>query len=142
VAMTRKYAPLEMYLKSAELESIAMTFTDIESIIKDDLPPSARKHRPWWSNNTTNRAITQSWVAAGFKVTQVNMKNESLVFVKMKHAGKTMKFSRTSASIKLDAHPAFGCLQGTVTMPREFDLTAPAMVDWAEITMHARPLDE
>ena len=40
-----KYEPLEIFLKSLDFESIPMTFTEIELIIKDSLPPSARKHR-------------------------------------------------------------------------------------------------
>ncbi len=137
-----KYAPLEKYLKSTGFESIPMVFSEIESIIKDKLPPSARKHRPWWSNNTSNSAITQSWIAAGFKVTRVNMNDESLVFVKIGKEEKSVKSSNTLASKSSDVHPAFGCLQGTVTICEDTDLTAPAMSEWAEIAMNPKLYNE
>ena len=133
-----KYAPLGIYLKSAGFESISMTFTEIEQIIKTSLPPSARKHRPWWSNNTSNSAMTRSWIAAGFKATQVNMNEESLVFVKIGAEDKSAKTVPKPTETKSDVHPAFGCLRGTVTIPEDTDLTAPAVDEWADIALNAK----
>ena len=122
-----KYEPLEIYLKSADFESIPMAFTEIELIIKDSLPASARKHRRWWSNNPSNSAITRSWIAAGFKVAQVNMNNECLVFVKVGVKEKSVTKPSIPKLKESDVHPAFGCLRGTVTIPCDTDLTAPTM---------------
>ena len=133
-----KYELLEIYLKSTDFESIPMTFNKIELIINDSLPLSARKHRTWWSNNPSNSTMTRSWIAAGFKVTEVNMKKESLVFVKV---GAEEKSSKPTL-IKSDVHPAFGCLRGTVTIPDDTDLTAPAVDDWEEIALNAKLYNE
>lgn len=137
-----KYKPLENYLKSADFESIPMTFTEIELIIKDSLPTSARKHRRWWSNNPSNSATTRSWIAAGFKITKVNMNKESLVFVKIGAEDKLAKVSSIPTLKKSDVHPAFGCLRGTVTIACDTDLTAPAVDDWAEIALNAKLYNE
>ena len=137
-----KYAPFEMYLKSAGVDTLTLTFAEIESIIKDQLPPSALKHRSWWTNNTFNNAMTQSWTTAGFEVAQVNMIVESLVFVKVGDETASEVSSNSSVLKKSGVHPAFGCLRGTVTIPREVDLTAPAMSEWAQIAMDTKCSDE
>ena len=137
-----KYAPLEMYLNSAEADALSLTFAQIESIIKDQLPPSARKHRHWWSNKTSNNSMTQPWIAAGFEVAQVNMIDESLVFVKVGDEIGSESSSNSSVLEKSDVHPAFGCLRGTVTIPRDTDLTAPAMSEWAQMAMDAKCFEE
>ena len=60
-----------------------MTFEDIEEVIGAKLPPSARKHRAWWSNNQTNSPMTLAWRAGGYESTSVNMANATLVFRKV-----------------------------------------------------------
>ncbi len=124
-----KYAPLENYLSKVDAETVPMSFAHIESIIGGDLPPSARRHRPWWSNNSSNSSVTRAWIAAGFKTTQVDMDNESLVFVKIETELK--KASLVRNAIEPDAHPAFGCLKGTVTFVDDVDLTDPLDEQWA-----------
>ena len=59
-----KYAALEDHLRNSGQDAVPMTFADIERVIGADLPPSAFKHRPWWSNNPSNSVITHSWLKA------------------------------------------------------------------------------
>ena len=47
-----KYAPLAAHLREVGQETVPMTFADIERIIGTNLPPSAFKHRPWWSQQS------------------------------------------------------------------------------------------
>ena len=136
-----KYSPFEMYLKSARVDTLTLTFAEIESIIKDQLPPSARKHHSWWTNNTTNNAMAQSWITAEFEVAQVNMIDESLVFIRAADENASEKSSNSSVWEESHVHPAFGCLRGTVTISPDTDLTAPAMSEWAEIAMNDLLLD-
>ena len=77
-----KYAALEDHLRNSGQDTVPMTFADIERVIGADLPPSAFKHRPWWSNNPSNSVITSSWLKAGYKTENVDMAGEKLVFVK------------------------------------------------------------
>ena len=137
-----KYAPFEMYLKSARVDTLTLTFAEIESIIKDQLPPSARKYRSWWINNTSKNAMTQSWITAGFKVTQVNMNDETLEIIKTGDENASEQSSNSSVWEESRDHPSFGCLRGTVTIPRDTDLTAPVMNEWAQMVMDIKCSDE
>ena len=71
-----KYAPLAAHLREVGQETVPMTFADIERIIGTNLPPSAFKHRPWWSNNHANSVITRSWLEAGYKTQNVDMEGQ------------------------------------------------------------------
>jgi hypothetical protein len=52
---------------------MTLRFQEIESIIGARLPPSAYKHREWWSNQSdvSHRPQARSWIDAGFKVDMV-----------------------------------------------------------------------
>jgi hypothetical protein len=64
-------------------ESVRFTFEDIEKIIGDRLPPSARKHRPWWGNESSpQRVQAVSWMAVGWKVETVDLSAEVVVFIR------------------------------------------------------------
>jgi hypothetical protein len=59
-----------------------MTFTEIEKVLGCELPPSARAHRPWWSNNEGTNVAVRAWRRAGRKTARVDMGGERVVFVK------------------------------------------------------------
>ncbi len=109
-----------------------MAFEEIEAVIKDSLPPSARKHRPWWSNNPSNSVITRSWLAAGYKTARVDMVSERLVFVR-DDTPDSRQISPPVAANGSGGHPLLGCMKGTVTVTIDLDLTAPAMPEWADM---------
>jgi hypothetical protein len=75
-----KYDPLKVFLQSTPLGEVPMTFGEVETLIGKPLPPVARKHRAWWSNNPANSVITQAWLDAGFQTARVDMTSEKLVF--------------------------------------------------------------
>ena len=142
-----KYAALETYLRESGQEVISMTFGDIEKIVGADLPPSAFKHRPWWSNNPSNSVITHSWLKAGYKTENVDMAGEKLVFVKtaqypsapetdahaLRDQGRVFVGADTPAETDagtVSFSRVFGALEGTVTIQPGTDLTAPVEADW------------
>ena len=49
MGMTYKYYPLERYLSIQNNNRIELTFSDIEKIIGDTLPPFAHKYLAWWA---------------------------------------------------------------------------------------------
>ena len=49
-----KYEPLNEFLKSQSREYVPMTFSEIERVLGNELPPS-KLHRAWWSNNPRDR---------------------------------------------------------------------------------------
>ncbi len=134
-----KYAPLATYLRETGRETVSMSFAEIERIIGADLPPSAFKHRPWWSNNPSNSVITYAWLEAGYLTEQVDMAGQTLVFRKATQYGPAAK-SGSGALRDLAAAPAaaeadsfslvFGALKGSVTIKPGTSLTAPVEVDW------------
>ncbi|MDP3554156.1 hypothetical protein [Methylocystis sp.] len=75
-----KYAPLGEYLRQHPYREIRCSFRDIEHVLGFKLPPSARKHPAWWSNNSSNNVMTEAWMNAGFRTRAVDIESERLTF--------------------------------------------------------------
>jgi hypothetical protein len=119
--MMSKYDPLTRHLAQRNLARIAMQFSELEKLLGFDLPPSARKHRAWWSNNPSNSVMTKAWLAAGYQSEQVDLEAEKLTFVKLNAVEPTEP--------PRGDHPLFGCMAGTFTIPPGVDLTDPIYTD-------------
>ena len=52
--MSGQYLLLYKYLENRYANTVVLTFAEIERVIGTKLPPSARRHRAWWSNNRDN----------------------------------------------------------------------------------------
>jgi hypothetical protein len=83
------YVLLANHLETVGTETWPTTFGEIEKIVGRKLPPSAYRHRPWWSNNTANSAMTRIWIRAGWKTEQVDMAAQKLVFRRARNFDKT-----------------------------------------------------
>lgn len=81
-----KYAPLTNFLRSRPQSELRCSFADIERALGFPLPPVARAHRAWWSNNASNNVMTRAWLNAGFRAEQVDMSGETLVFRRVQDA--------------------------------------------------------
>jgi len=77
-----KYEPLQRYLGSQPGREVPMTFKQIESVLGFDLPPSARVHRPWWSNNVGTHVNAAAWRKAGWRTARVDLGAERVTFVR------------------------------------------------------------
>ena len=121
-----KYEPLGEYLKKQGKERVPMTFAEIERVTGMKLPPSAGKHRPWWSNNPRNSVMTKVWLDAGYESEQVDMTGRKLVFRRVR--------SRKPAGGEGEEkpfHPLYGAMQGLIRIMPGTDLTQPADPEWA-----------
>jgi len=85
-----EYESLKRYLINLpyyQRESV-FTFAELEKILGRDLPPSARRHRPWWGNDFSNGAHShaQAWIEADWMVDAggVNLEEEWVRFVRIK----------------------------------------------------------
>ena len=135
-----KYELLEAHLLECRESAVPMTFDEVEEIIGTGLPPSAFKHRSWWSNNPSNSVITHAWLSAGYKSAEVDMTGRKLVFRKSGpdrspgkagHPGAVREGSGAAeAQDGFDFSRVFGALKGTVTIKPGTDLTEPVGVDW------------
>jgi hypothetical protein len=75
-----RYDKLKQFLKNAKGTDVDMSFAQIEAVLGRALPPSALKHRAWWSNNPDNNVMTQAWLAAGYQSCDVDMVAKSVTF--------------------------------------------------------------
>jgi hypothetical protein len=124
-----KYGALGDYLKRQHREMVPLTFSEIEKITGTKLPPSARKHRPWWSNNPHNSVMTKVWLDAGFESEQVDMQSRKLIFRRV-HKRKMPEGQETGSEKPF--HPLYGAMAGLVRIMPGTDLTQPADPDWAD----------
>jgi hypothetical protein len=120
-----KFEPLTKHLCRIPASEYRTTFSEVERILGFKLPPSARRHRPWWSNNASNSAMTKAWLAAGFRTEQVDMAGEKLVFRRTASA----HHSRPASDNKPRRSP-IGGLRGTVQVAPGVDLTEPTGEIW------------
>jgi len=85
--MTGKYNPLENYLAilPASRGEVRLSFEHIERMLNDKLPPSAKQHSSWWSNETEGFHVqARAWMDAGWKVDAVNFSQKWVRFVRQK----------------------------------------------------------
>jgi Tfp pilus assembly protein PilV len=120
-----KYEPLTHYLERSKDQVVELTFAEIERIIGGKLPASSLRHRALWSNNPVGHVMTQAWLAAGFESEQVDM------------ARKRVKFRRTEAATaepkrsgKQLFDDLYGCMRGTVSIPKGIDIMEPVDLEW------------
>lgn len=125
-----KYDRLGDYLKKQRTEHVAVSFGDIERITGVKLPPSAERHRPWWSNNPDNSVLTKVWLEAGYESEQVDMQGRKLVFRRVRKANAG-PLSPGEAEPDIPFHPLYGAMKGLVRIVPGVDLTQPADPDWA-----------
>jgi hypothetical protein len=76
-----RYDKLKHFLIAAKFTDLDMSFAQIEKVLGRALPPSAFKHRAWWSNNPENNVMTRAWIDAGYQTADVDMTAKTVSFV-------------------------------------------------------------
>lgn len=82
ISAQSKYTPLVDYLHSQSENKVSFSFDKIEQILQSTLPSSAREHRAWWANDRTSHTQSKLWLEAGWRVTSINMTEQTVVFAK------------------------------------------------------------
>ena len=69
-----KYEPLREYMEGQTNNRFILQMEEIEQIIGEKLPPSARSHAAWWSNGMTHHhPQCRAWMDNGYR--SVNVKD-------------------------------------------------------------------
>lgn len=77
-----KYQPLLEFLRDSNQDEVTLTFAEIEALINDILPDSARSKRAWWSNRRKGALQASAWVEAGYRVEDVALDGQRVIFRK------------------------------------------------------------
>lgn len=76
-----KYWPLYQFLEKTKLPTLTLSFGQIEQILEQPLPVSARKQTAFWSNRKRGALQAQAWMAAGFRVVEVRLEEGWVMLV-------------------------------------------------------------
>jgi DNA-binding transcriptional regulator YiaG len=77
-----KYVPLFDHLRRSGEDEVAMTFSQIEALLGEGLPPSARARRGWWGNRSSGSPQASAWMGAAYHVEEVDLEQECVTFRK------------------------------------------------------------
>lgn len=69
--------PLTRYLENTRSPSVALIFEQLEDILGEYLPNSARQDENWWANKKA-----APWTDAGWFVSELNLEEGWVVFKK------------------------------------------------------------
>jgi DNA-binding transcriptional regulator YiaG len=75
-----KYQPLFDYLRRSGQDEVALTFAEIEALLADTLPDSARGTRAWWSNRSKGALQASAWIGAGYHVVELDLDGGHVTF--------------------------------------------------------------
>lgn len=78
----RKYQPLLDALRQSNRATVTLTFAEIEALLGETLPSSARSKRGWWSNRSKGALQASAWMAAGYLVDAIDLDSEQVIFTK------------------------------------------------------------
>jgi CBS domain-containing protein len=59
---------------------VRLGFNQIEELINEKLPNSAREHRSWWVNDMATHPHSATWIGAGWLVDDIDFRAEEVVF--------------------------------------------------------------
>jgi CBS domain-containing protein len=79
-----KYSALECWLRDLRPQEnrIRVGFQDLEALLSQELPRSAREHRSWWANDSTSHVQALAWLRAGWRVADVDLETQEVTFQK------------------------------------------------------------
>jgi len=90
-----KYQSLLEYLRGSNQSEVNLSFSEIEALIQDALPDSARTKRAWWSNRSTGALQASAWMEAGYRVEDVDLDGQRATFRKPTTKPKVQRLGDT-----------------------------------------------
>lgn len=89
-----KYQPLLEYLRSSNQPEVILTFAEIETLMGEPLPDSARSKKIWWSNRKTGLQA-KAWMDADYLVDAIDLATEQVTFRKPQHVYQVERSGNT-----------------------------------------------
>lgn len=77
-----KYDRLAEFLRLQKNHPIRLDLDQVAQLV-DGLPPSAYTHRAWWANDSVGHVQSKAWLGVGWRVSNANLEEGYVVFVKM-----------------------------------------------------------
>lgn len=99
VRATSKYYPLYLALKAYAGDQVEMTFGQIERLMDEKLPVSARSARAFWSNRQTGYQ-SQAWLKNDLLVDSVDLEGEK---VRWRRIGRGYRVRTENDGIRWDS---------------------------------------
>lgn len=90
MAKGQSFIGLTAYLEKYRKDEIKLSFSDVERILGFQLPDSAYLHQPYWSNSESH-PIASAWLNAGYLSQHVDMKGQTVEFVKKNHQSRQIQ---------------------------------------------------
>ncbi len=90
-----KYQPLLEYLRRSDRPQVVLTFAEIEAILGEPLPDSARSKRGWWSNRKRGGLQASAWLDADYTVQELDLATEQVTFNKPPSVYKVQRIDGT-----------------------------------------------
>lgn len=75
-----KYYKLKLYFSECCRIYLTLTFEEIEDIIQDKLPASARKASEWWYPRKQTNRIAEAWISEGYSLVRIDIGKEKVRF--------------------------------------------------------------
>jgi len=95
-----KYQRLYEHLRQQKQDQVTLTINEIEAVIGERLPATARTQRAWWSNRRKGAVQAAAWVQAGYHTTEIDFAQERITFRK---PGKVYNVQRQGDIVLWDA---------------------------------------
>jgi len=77
-----KYQPLLEFLRGSNQREVILSFAEIEALMNNPLPDSAKSKRAWWSNRSKGALQASAWMEAGYRVEDVALDGQRVTFRK------------------------------------------------------------
>ena len=97
--MANKYRPLTEWLTAQSGDRVVCTFAQLEQVLGDRLPASARDYRAWWANQPDHHMQAQAWLGAGWVVRDINLTAETVTFARRQPSREQATVARRIASM-------------------------------------------
>lgn len=83
---------------------IKVSFADIEALLQEPLPPSARQYHSWWDNDPASNVQALAWMGAGWRVDDADLVSGQVVFHRTNSVRKHLFFDDLLRRLK-EARP-------------------------------------